>query len=231
MLGPLLCDGNARFRTLAIGTFDPHQAVGRKYLSEWFNIKEELTMTRIKFLGLAIGASLLLFGSAEATPMAPAPLSTIEATTGNFVVQARVHHGVAVRTTRRHVRRGYYWTDVVTLKHPVNVSAESAQSDGITPKADIALHHRNVRIWPCALVRWRNRTRHAKGKKMTAYKAMDRFDVVDNEGEKYTVVELLQRSIFRRARRHVLLSGEKVNRLKDGTFQIFETGKILRKVS
>jgi hypothetical protein len=37
--------------------------------------------------------------------MAPAPLSTVEATTGSFVVQARVHHGVAVRTTRRHVRR------------------------------------------------------------------------------------------------------------------------------
>jgi uncharacterized lipoprotein YbaY len=71
------------------------------------NIKEELPMSRIKFLGLVIGASLLLFGSAEATPMAPAPLSTVEATTGSFVVQARVHHGVAVRTTRRHVRRGY----------------------------------------------------------------------------------------------------------------------------
>jgi hypothetical protein len=35
---------------------------------------------------------------------------------------------------------------------------------------------------------------------------------------------------FRRVKR-VLLTGEKVNRLKDGTFQIFETGKILRKVS
>jgi hypothetical protein len=63
-------------------------------------------MTRIKFLGLAIGASLLLFGSAEATPMAPAPLSKIEATIDSIVVQARVYHGVAVRTTRRHVRRG-----------------------------------------------------------------------------------------------------------------------------
>jgi hypothetical protein len=62
-------------------------------------------MTRIKFLGLAIGASLLLFGSAKATPMAPAPLSTVETSTG-IVVQARVHHGVAIRTTRRHVRRG-----------------------------------------------------------------------------------------------------------------------------
>jgi hypothetical protein len=66
-------------------------------------------MSRIKILGLAIGASLLLFGYepiAEATPMA-ASVSKIEATTDNFVVQARVHHGVAVRTTRRHVRRGY----------------------------------------------------------------------------------------------------------------------------
>jgi hypothetical protein len=64
-------------------------------------------MTRIKFLGLVIGASLLLLGSAEATPMAAAPLSTVETATG-IVVQARVHHGVAVRTTRRHVRRGHY---------------------------------------------------------------------------------------------------------------------------
>jgi hypothetical protein len=62
-------------------------------------------MTRIKCLGLAIGASLLLFGSARATPMSAAPLSTAETSTGN-VVQARVHHGVAIRTTRRHVRRG-----------------------------------------------------------------------------------------------------------------------------
>jgi hypothetical protein len=56
--------------------------------------KVELTMTRIKILGLVIGASLLLFGSAEATPMAPVPLNTVEASTGNFVVQARVHHGL-----------------------------------------------------------------------------------------------------------------------------------------
>jgi hypothetical protein len=60
-------------------------------------------------------------------------------------------------------------------------------------------------------------------------KEMDRFDAVDNQGERYIVVEL-QRSIFRRVKRHVLLSGEKVNRLKNDTFQIFETGKILRKV-
>jgi hypothetical protein len=85
---------------------------------------------------------------------------------------------------------------------------------------------------PVPFVRWRDRTRHAKGKKMTASdKATDRFSAVDNEGERYTVVELLQRSIFRRVKRYVLLSGEKLNRLKDGTFQIFETGKILRKVS
>jgi hypothetical protein len=64
-------------------------------------------MTRIKCLGLAIGTSLLLFGSAKATPIAPAPLSTVQTSTG-IVVQARVHHGVAIRTTRRHVRRGYY---------------------------------------------------------------------------------------------------------------------------
>ena len=59
-------------------------------------------------------------------------------------------------------------------------------------------------------------------------KETDRFSAVDNEGERYTVVELLQRSIFRRVKRHVLLSGEKVDPLKDGTFQIFEAGKILR---
>jgi hypothetical protein len=62
-------------------------------------------MSRIKSLGLAIGASLLLFGSAKATPMPAAPLSTVETST-SIVVQARVHHGVAIRTTRRHVRRG-----------------------------------------------------------------------------------------------------------------------------
>jgi hypothetical protein len=32
-------------------------------------------------------------------------------------------------------------------------------------------------------------------------KATDRFGAVDNEGERYTVVELLQRSIFRRVKR------------------------------
>jgi hypothetical protein len=66
-------------------------------------------MTWIKILGLAIGASLLLAYQpiANATPMA-APLIKAEASTGNFVVQARIHHGVAIRTTRRHVRRGYY---------------------------------------------------------------------------------------------------------------------------
>jgi hypothetical protein len=60
-------------------------------------------------------------------------------------------------------------------------------------------------------------------------KETNRFDAVDNEGEKYIIVEL-QRSIFRRVKRLALLSGENVNRFKDGTFQIFETGKILRKV-
>jgi hypothetical protein len=64
-----------------------------------------------------------------------------------------------------------------------------------------------------------------------ADKATYRFGAVDNEGERYIVVEVLQRSIFRRVERHVLLSGQKVNRLKDGTFRICETGKILRKVS
>jgi hypothetical protein len=60
-------------------------------------------------------------------------------------------------------------------------------------------------------------------------KETNRFDAVDNEGERYTVVEL-QRSTFSRVKRLVLFSGENVNRLKDGTFQIFETGKMLRKV-
>jgi hypothetical protein len=63
-------------------------------------------MTGIKVVGLAVGASLLFFGYqaiAEATPMV-APLSTVESSNSN-VVQARVYHGVAVRSTRRHVRR------------------------------------------------------------------------------------------------------------------------------
>ncbi len=60
-------------------------------------------------------------------------------------------------------------------------------------------------------------------------KETNRFGAVDNEGERYIIVEL-QRSTFRRGKRLVLLSGEKINRRKDGTFQIFETGKLLRKV-
>jgi hypothetical protein len=63
-------------------------------------------MNRNRVLGPAIGASLLFFGYqpiAQATPMA-APLSTVESS-NNSVVQARVYHGVAVRSTRRHVRR------------------------------------------------------------------------------------------------------------------------------
>jgi hypothetical protein len=63
-------------------------------------------MNRIKFLGLVIGASLLFFGYqpiAQAMPVA-APLSTVESSNSSLV-QARVYHGVAVRSTRRHVRR------------------------------------------------------------------------------------------------------------------------------
>lgn len=63
-------------------------------------------MPRIKILGLAVGTSLLFLGYqsiTEATPMA-APLSTAQSSTDN-VVQARAYHGVAVRSTRRHVRR------------------------------------------------------------------------------------------------------------------------------
>jgi hypothetical protein len=70
-------------------------------------------MTKIKILGLAIGASFLLFGYepiAEATPIA-APLSKVEASTG-AVVKAYYYHpaarGVARRTTRRVVRRHTY---------------------------------------------------------------------------------------------------------------------------
>jgi hypothetical protein len=65
----------------------------------------EERMTRIKILGLAIGASLLVFGYepiAEATPMA-APLSEVEASTGVVVQQA--YYGVARRTARRTTRR------------------------------------------------------------------------------------------------------------------------------
>jgi len=65
-------------------------------------------MTISKILGLAIGASLL-FGYepiAEATPMAVPPSAVeMSASDGLVVQQARVYHGVARRTTRRHVRR------------------------------------------------------------------------------------------------------------------------------
>jgi|SoiMethySBSTD1v2_1073268.scaffolds.fasta_scaffold2681685_1 hypothetical protein len=70
-------------------------------------------MSRTKIVGLAIGASLLFLGYqpiAKATPMA-APLNTVESSNSN-VIQARIYHGVAVRSTRRHVRRavrrGFY---------------------------------------------------------------------------------------------------------------------------
>jgi hypothetical protein len=65
-------------------------------------------MTKIKFLGLAICASVLLFGYepiAEATPMA-APLSKVETSTG--VVVQHAYYGHARRTTRRVVRRHGY---------------------------------------------------------------------------------------------------------------------------
>lgn len=62
-------------------------------------------MTRIKILGLAIGASLLLFAYEPTAQAMVAPPSAVDASAGNVVVQARVYHGVAVRTTRRHVRR------------------------------------------------------------------------------------------------------------------------------
>ena len=65
-------------------------------------------MNRMQFFGLAIGALLLFFGyqpMAQATPMV-APLSTVGLPNPNSnVVQARVYHGVAVCSTRRHVRR------------------------------------------------------------------------------------------------------------------------------
>ena len=60
-------------------------------------------------------------------------------------------------------------------------------------------------------------------------KETNRISAVDNEGERYIIVEL-QRSTFGRGKYLVLLSGGKVNRRKDGNFQIFETGQILRKV-
>ena len=65
-------------------------------------------MTMSKILGLAIGVSLL-FGYepvAEATPMAVPPSAVdMSASNGLVIQQARVYHGVARRTTRRHVRR------------------------------------------------------------------------------------------------------------------------------
>jgi hypothetical protein len=72
-------------------------------------------------------------------------------------------------------------------------------------------------------------------------KEIARFDAIDDEGRRYTVVEL-QRVAFRRdingtlhalegLKRLALLSGENVNRLQDGTLKIFETGKIIRKIN
>ena len=46
----------------------------------------------------------LMRRSPARTRRTAAPLSTVESSTGNLV-QARVYHGAAVRTTRRHVRR------------------------------------------------------------------------------------------------------------------------------
>ena len=67
-------------------------------------------MTRIKILGLVIGASLL-FGYepfAEATPAA-SPGSAVEISNSNgLVVQAGHYRRVARRTTRRVVRRHVY---------------------------------------------------------------------------------------------------------------------------
>lgn len=60
-------------------------------------------------------------------------------------------------------------------------------------------------------------------------KETNRFRAIDNEGERYIIVEL-ERPTFRRRKYLVLLNGEKVDHRKDGNFQVFETGKILRKV-
>ena len=71
-------------------------------------------------------------------------------------------------------------------------------------------------------------------------KEIGRFKAVDDDGNSYTVLELqdveLARDIngvlhaLEGMKRLALPSGEHVNRLQDGTMQIFETGKVIRKV-
>ncbi len=64
-------------------------------------------MTRKQVLGLVLGASMLVGFDpiAEATPMAASPSAVEMSASSGIVVQARVYHGVARRTTRRVVRR------------------------------------------------------------------------------------------------------------------------------
>jgi len=62
-----------------------------------------------RVFGLLIGASMLCGYEplAEAAPMATPPSAVEMSASTGVVIQARVHHGVARRTTRRHVRRRY----------------------------------------------------------------------------------------------------------------------------
>jgi len=52
-----------------------------------------------------IAATVLAFGLATATQAMPVTPATPAQQTGGLYTQARIHHGVAIRTTTRHVRR------------------------------------------------------------------------------------------------------------------------------
>jgi hypothetical protein len=73
-----------------------------------------------------------------------------------------------------------------------------------------------------------------------AEREIDRFDAEDDDGNRYTIIVLQEFETRRDVNGNLmqldgfkilkLLSGEDVNRRQDGAFQIFQTGKIIRKV-
>jgi hypothetical protein len=75
---------------------------------------------------------------------------------------------------------------------------------------------------------------------MTQERKIAEFRAVDDDGTSYTVIEWQVFDIRRDVngnrvdlpglRYLKLVNGEDVNRLQDGSLQIFETGKIIRKV-
>lgn len=74
----------------------------------------------------------------------------------------------------------------------------------------------------------------------TPEREIDRFEAIGTDGSPYTVLRMQEFALRRTINGELvrldgvsyfkLSSGEHVNSLKDGSFQIFETGKIIRKV-